>query len=133
MHFHGYQDRTLIDDFYRAADVFVFPSYREPGGNVAYEAMSFALPLVVSDRGGPGSAVDERSGFRVPPRSPDQFAVDLAGAITTLVDDPALRASMGAAARQRVAGLAVWDLKVELLEDLYTELLGAHSIGATPG
>jgi glycosyltransferase involved in cell wall biosynthesis len=91
--------------------------------------MSFGLPLVVSDRGGPGSAVDAHSGFRVAPHSPDHFAVDLAGAITTLVDDPALRASMGAAGRRRVAGLAVWDLKVELLEDLYTELLSAHSIG----
>ena len=58
----------MIDDFYRAADVFVFPSYREPGGNVVFEAMSFGLPLVVGDRGGPGSAVDERSGIRVPPR-----------------------------------------------------------------
>ena len=32
---------------YRAADVFVFPSFREAGGNVAFEAMGWGLPLIV--------------------------------------------------------------------------------------
>ena len=68
--FHGRLDRAEVDDYYRAADIFVFPSYREPGGNVVFEAMSHGLPLVVSDRGGPGSAVDDSSGIRVTPVTP---------------------------------------------------------------
>ncbi|HST65842.1 MAG TPA: glycosyltransferase, partial [Mycobacteriales bacterium] len=68
--FHGRLPRAEVADFYRRADVFVFPSYREPGGNVAFEAMGYGLPLVVCDRGGPGAAVDDSCGIRVPARTP---------------------------------------------------------------
>ena len=81
-----------VEEFYRSADMFVFPSYREPGGNVIFEAMGHGLPLVVSDRGGPGAAVDETCGIRVHPASPDQYAQDLAYGVARLVRAPALRA-----------------------------------------
>ena len=94
--FHGWLPRERIDAFYREADLFVFPSYREPGGNVTFEAMGHGLPLVVSDRGGPGAMVDETCGIRVHPESPDQYAQDLASAVARLVRDPALRTALGA-------------------------------------
>jgi len=125
--FHGRQPRERVDDFYRAADVFVFPSYREPGGNVVLEAMGYGLPLVVSDRGGPASSVDETCAIRVHPETPDQYARELAVAITRLVDDRGLRQQMGGAARDRVADIALWDRKVERLEALYDEVLRANS------
>jgi len=120
--FHGWQARERVQDFYRAADVFVFPSYREPGGNVVFESMGYSLPLVVSDLGGPGYVVDESCGISVNPQSPEQYAHDLAAAITRLVDDPELRARLGAGARRRVAEIALWDRKVERLEAIYDEL-----------
>ena len=123
--FHGRVPRERVDDFYRSADVFVFPSYREPGGNVVWEAMGYGLPVVVADRGGPGESVDDASGFRIHPRTPDQFAADIAAALTRLVDEPDLRSQMGAAARTRVAGLALWDLKIERLEGWYAEIVAA--------
>jgi glycosyltransferase involved in cell wall biosynthesis len=121
--FHGWQPRERVQDFYRDADIFVFPSYREPGGNVVFESMGYGLPLVVSDLGGPGFVVDESCGIRVHPESPEQYARDLAAAITRLVDDPELRARLGAGARRRVTEIAVWDRKVEQLEALYDDLL----------
>jgi glycosyltransferase involved in cell wall biosynthesis len=121
--FHGRQPHDDVERFYRNADVFVFPSYREPGGNVVFESMGYGVPLVVSDRGGPGSFVDDTCAIRVHPENPDQYADDLAAAITRLVDDPGLRAQMGAAARKRVAETALWDRKVERLEALYDQVL----------
>jgi glycosyltransferase involved in cell wall biosynthesis len=121
--FHGRQPRERVEDFYRAADVFVFPSYREPGGNVTFESMGYGLPLIVTDLGGPGNVVDDTCGIRVHPVDPEQFADDLAAAITRLADDPELRARLGAAGRKRVAEIAVWDRKVEQLEALYDDLL----------
>ena len=121
--FHGRQPRERVAGFYRDADIFVFPSYREPGGNVVFESMGYGLPLVVSDLGGPGSFVDDECAIRVHPESPDQYANDLAAAITRLVDDPRLRARMGSAARKRVAETGLWDRKVEQLEALYDDLL----------
>ena len=74
--FHGAVPRDVVDGFYARADVFVFPSYREPGGNVALEAMSYGLPLVVCERGGPGANVDESCAFRLAADSPEQLAWD---------------------------------------------------------
>jgi glycosyltransferase involved in cell wall biosynthesis len=120
----GRVPHAAVADLYRAADAFVFPSYREPGGIVVTEAMSFGLPLVVSDRGGPGHTVDEASGIRVPIRgTPEQYADDIAAAVRRLVESPSLRASMGMAARERIAEVALWDRKIARLQELYDEVL----------
>ncbi len=121
--FHGHREREEVEEFYRAADIFVFPSYREPGGNVTFEAMAAGLPLVVCDRGGPGSAVDESCGIRLCPISPEQYAQDIASAIRRLVEHRDLRLSLGEQARRRVAEIALWDRKVDHLESLYATVL----------
>lgn len=121
--FHGWVARPQTVDHYRWADVFLFPSYREPGGNVAFEAMGHGLPLVVSDVGGPAQVVDDSCGFRVPAQSPQQYATDLAEAVRRLVEDPPLRRAMGHAARRRVEEIALWDAKVRHLDALFCDLL----------
>jgi glycosyltransferase involved in cell wall biosynthesis len=123
--FHGWRPRNQVEDFYRIADMFVFPSYCEPGGNVVFEAMANALPLVVSDRGGPGRAVDETCGIRVHPVTPEQYASQLAEAVRRLVENRDLRLTLGQAARQRVADIALWNRKIDHLDKLYAEVLGS--------
>lgn len=125
--FHGYVERRLVDDFYRQADIFLFPSYREPGGNVVFEAMGFGLPLIVSDNGGPGAVVDDASGIRLHPTAPEQYAQDIAGAIEALVRDSARRLTMGEAARGRVQEVALWDKKVERFEEICAEILASSA------
>jgi glycosyltransferase involved in cell wall biosynthesis len=123
VHFRGLLPRREVDEFYRRADVFVFPSYREPGGNVTFEAMSFGLPLIVSDIGGPGYVVDDSCGIRVHPESPDQYARALSDAIVQLAENPVQRRELGAAARQRVGEIALWDSKVRHLEKIFAEVI----------
>jgi glycosyltransferase involved in cell wall biosynthesis len=125
--FHGWLARDRVNDFYRAADIFLFPSYREPGGNVAFEAMGYGLPLVVSDCGGPGNAVDESCGIRVHPDTPQQYSHELGKAIRRLVEDRELRLSLGRGARKRVADIGLWDRKIEQLNLLYAEVLGLEN------
>jgi glycosyltransferase involved in cell wall biosynthesis len=131
--FHGRLARAEVDRFYRNADIFVFPSYREPGGNAVFEAMGWGLPLVVCDRGGPAAAVDENSALRITPLDPRQFAAALADAIRRLATDSALRLRLGGAARVRVGVTALWDQKVDLMEKLYYEVLDrvASAAGTT--
>jgi glycosyltransferase involved in cell wall biosynthesis len=124
--FQGRLPRAEIDDFYRRADIFVFPSYREPGGNVTFEAMGYGLPLVVCDRGGPGAVVDDSCGIRVPAVSPAQLAADVAAAIRRLVLEPDLRAALGAKGRQRVAKIGLWDRKIEQIDSVYRQVLSAQ-------
>lgn len=122
--FHGQLPRSEVDAFYRDADIFVFPSYREPGGNVVFEAMGFGLPLIVSDVGGPGHVVDDTCGIRVHPRDPESFAADIADAIGRLAVDVDLRAQLGDGARRRVGAIGMWDGKVEQAEKIYADILG---------
>jgi len=121
--FHGWVPRESTTGFYRSADVFVFPSYREPGGNVVFEAMGLGLPLLVSDRGGPGNVVDQTCGIRLPAVSPDQLSRGIAAAVARLVREPQLRLSLGDGARRRVADIALWDGKVERMETLFGQLI----------
>ena len=120
--FHGSQPRERVEDFYRAADVFVFPSYREPGGNVHFEAMAHGLPLIVSDRGGPAAVVDDTRGIRVSPTGPDQYARDLAEAIRALAGDPIRRAILGSAGRRYAERCGTWASRVKEIERIYGEL-----------
>ncbi len=50
--FLGYIDDHLRDQLYQEAALTVFPSFYEPFGIVALEAMAAGTPVVVSDVGG---------------------------------------------------------------------------------
>ncbi|WP_106816273.1 glycosyltransferase family 4 protein [Microbacterium timonense] len=123
---HGSVPRHVVDEYYRAADVFVFPSYREPGGNVSLEAMSWGLPVVVCRRGGPGANVDESCAFLLEAQTPTQLAADCAAAVRALVEDPSLRARMGEAGRRRVETTHLWSERLDRMDRIYEEL-GAPS------
>ena len=127
VHFHGWLPRPQVEDFYRSADIFVFPSYREPGGNVTFEAMGHGLPLIVSDRGGPGSVVDDTCGIRVHPDTPDQFARDLAAALAILANDPARRLALGQGARRRASEVGLWEAKARQIGSVYAEVLAGST------
>jgi glycosyltransferase involved in cell wall biosynthesis len=130
--FHGRLPRTQVNEFYAAADIFVFPSYREPGGNAPLEAMSYGLPLIVSDLGGPATVVDDSCGIRLHPLSPDQYAQAIAGAIATLVTDPARRHAMGERARQRAGAIALWENKITQIEAIYANVMADDRSSFSP-
>lgn len=120
--FHGAVERSVVDRFYERADIFVFPSYREPGGNVVLEAMAFGLPLVVCDRGGPGANVDDSCAFRLQAVSPNQLAADFARALRILVENPDLRLRMGAASRVYAETNHLWQHRLDRMSAIYDEI-----------
>ena len=85
-----------------AADVFVLPSLAEPFGLVLLEAMALGLPVVATRAGGPLEIiVDGKTGFLVPPSSPNA----LADALQTLLANPALARRMGESGQARFQAL----------------------------
>lgn len=122
--FHGRVPHTDVDAHYSTADVFLFPSYREAGGIVVVEAMSYGLPVIVCDRGGPATTASDASGFLVPAVDPEQYSRALATAMDRLAGDPVLRARMSEEARARIEKTYLWDRRVAWMEALYGRLLG---------
>lgn len=120
--FHGSVHRAVVDEFYARADVFAFPSYREPGGSVVLEAMAAGLPLVVCNRGGPAASTDDSCAIRLPAETPDQLAADCAAALRLLVTDLGLRLRMGAAARRHVGAAHLWSQRIDRMVGLYAEI-----------
>ena len=83
---------------FKAFDVFVLSSRHEGFGRVVAEAMAAGVPAVVSREGAlPELVSDERNGLCATPADAEDFG----GKIGRLLDDPGLRASFGAAARER--------------------------------
>jgi N,N'-diacetylbacillosaminyl-diphospho-undecaprenol alpha-1,3-N-acetylgalactosaminyltransferase len=94
----GFQENVL--PFYAVADLAVLPTYYKEGGypRGLLEPMAMGKPIITTTSEDCRGTVEEgRNGLLVPIR--DSRA--LAQAIATLVDDPALRASMGAYSRTK--------------------------------
>jgi glycosyltransferase involved in cell wall biosynthesis len=88
--------RTDVARILAAADIFCLPSHFEGLPMSVIEAMLTGLPVVATDIRGPREQVrDGETGYLVPARS----VAPLAGALSRLAGDPALRARMGAAGR----------------------------------
>lgn len=107
----GRKTRRELVEILHSSDVLAAPSVPTRGGKregipvVLMEAMASGLPVVASRLSGiPELVEDGRSGILVTPGD----AVALADALASLGADPERRASMGAAARERV--IAAFDL-----------------------
>lgn len=97
VHFLGF--RSDVERVFHAADVHVFPTYREGFPNVPLEAGACGLPTVASRAIGCVDAIAEgRTGLLVPVRD----AGALRDAMARYAADPALRAAHGARARDHV-------------------------------
>jgi N-acetyl-alpha-D-glucosaminyl L-malate synthase BshA len=107
---------TDIEDYLRAADLGLFTSDVESFCLSILEAMCFACPSVATAVGGiPEVVVSNQSGLLVPAGDADAVA----RAVETLIQNPALRAKLGRAARQRARKLFSADAIVPLYERLY--------------
>ncbi|MDD3529090.1 MAG: glycosyltransferase [Gallionellaceae bacterium] len=95
--FLGYLDRQQhLPDAYAAADLFVFASRTETQGLVLLEAMAMGLPVVALAAMGTRDILAPGRGGVAAPDDVEGFA----GVVADLLDDPARRARLAAAARE---------------------------------
>lgn len=123
IHFHGWLPRNDLDEWYRNAHVFLFPSFREPSGNVIFESMRNGLPVITCSVGGPSHVVDDSCGIRASPTNPEDYAIALAAAITELASDSERLFSMSNAATKRIEKIGLWENKIRDLMSLYSDVV----------
>ncbi|GEM_PF-3258126 len=93
--FHGKLPRDQIDDFYRKSDIFLFPSIKEATGNVFLEAMSFSLPIISVNNGGPKYILPNEGTLRVEINNSDTMIKNIAAHSIKLLNSGELRNKMG--------------------------------------
>jgi len=69
------------------ADVLVFPSLREFGGGVIFEALGLGAVPVVADFGGPGDIVTPQVGYKIPLTNEADLILKLESVLKHLADD----------------------------------------------
>ncbi len=125
--FPGYQED--VGPLFAAFDVFVLPSGNEGTPVTAIEALAGGCPVVATRVGGvPDVVRDGEDGFLVEPGSVDELGDRLA----RLARDPALRARMGAAGRERMRARYAVGRLIDDVDALYRELLERKGLAPPP-
>ena len=116
----GVSDEELAR-YYGEAEVAVVPSLYEGFSLPAIEAMSCGVPVVATTGGALPEVVgtDNETGLLVTPDDPEALVV----AIRRLLDDPELRARLGAAGRERVVSRFTWQVTAKGTAACYDAIL----------
>jgi glycogen(starch) synthase len=110
---------------YAACDLAVFPSYYEPFGIVALEAMSMEKPVVVGAAGVSGMREivvccgEEQCGYHIDPNNP----TDIAWGVVSALENPERRVWLGKNGRKRVLAEFTWSRIAEKTIQLYEKIL----------
>jgi glycosyltransferase involved in cell wall biosynthesis len=122
VHFAGWVED--LASLYAASDVVVLSSRNEGTPVALIEASAAGVPVVATDVGGVADVVlQERTGRIVPPGD----AASLADAVICLLNDPGLRARMGASGRHHVSQRFSSGRLVTDIVSLYEEALERRS------
>jgi glycosyltransferase involved in cell wall biosynthesis len=97
----------------RSADVLVFPSVRDFGGGVIFEALAAGAVPVVADFGGPGDVVHSGIGYKMPLTNENDFVAQMEKILTELVEN---RGQLERLRRQGIAyarEFLTWEAKAQ--------------------
>jgi glycosyltransferase involved in cell wall biosynthesis len=118
--FCGWVSHAEVLTRLRSADVMVFPSVRDFGAGVVFEALATGAVPVVADFGGPGDIVHPEVGYRVPLTNEGDFVAQMEKILTDLAGNRdllnRLRQQGMSYARERLT----WDAKAQSTTQVLT-------------
>ena len=122
--FAGWLNHEQVFSHLRSADVLVFPSLKDFGGGVVFEALASGAVPVVVDFGGPGDTVSEDVGYKVPLTTESEIVSGIESILKELAADRdhlgRLRRRGMAYARERLT----WDAKAETTTQVLNWVVG---------
>lgn len=111
--FPGWLSHSDVLRHMRSADVFVFPSLRDNGAGVVFEALACGAVPIVADFGGPGDIVRPDVGYKAPLTNESDIVKHIEKALTELANNrdhlERLRCQGMSYARERLT----WDAKAQ--------------------
>ncbi len=127
VHFTGFVDEPTLTSLYKSSAAFVLPSYYEPFGIVALEAMASRAPVVASDVGGLSELIqDGVTGLKVPAADPHALAKGL----LRVLEDAAFADILRENAYRSVQNKYHWELVADKTIETYN-LVSAGSPRST--
>jgi L-malate glycosyltransferase len=119
-------ERDDVPEVVRGLDVLLLPSWEEPFGRAAIEAMALEVPVVATTIGGPAEIVaDGREGYLAEPRQPRAWA----DAINAVLQSADRGAAMGRAGRRRVERKFTIAQHVSAIREVYRRACDAAAGG----
>lgn len=117
--------QQVLFQMYRDYDVFLFPSLHDSGGEVVLEALSYGLPVICLDSGGPKEMVDSSCGavIRTDYGGEHEVVTEIAVTLLRMLDNPDMLQQMRKNAILK-AQTQTWDKVKErayemIADDLY--------------
>jgi glycosyltransferase involved in cell wall biosynthesis len=100
--------REQLFRMYSQFDLFLFPSLHDSGGMAVLEAMSFGLPVLCLDLGGPAISVDSTCGKVIPTnrRTEEEVVSTISSSLSQLLSDRSLLEPLSLAAASRVSSFS---------------------------
>lgn len=126
--FVGFVDRQKVDQYYAAADLFVFSSITETQGLVVQEAMAYGLPAVVVAGGGAGASLEPGVNGELVKNDADEFA----DAVLAILRDRDLYELLSAGASRSVRQFTTAAMADKMVQ-LYRDVLGGRSPSSVEG
>ncbi len=121
VNFHGNVPYEKVEEYYREADIFLYPSLTEASGNVLLEAMKNRLPIVSVDNGGPKYMCPDEGAVKVKIDHPENMVRELSAGIRDLIENPGKAAEMGEINYRHCRDHYSWDVLENKIMSLVEE------------
>jgi D-inositol-3-phosphate glycosyltransferase len=123
--FAGRKDRDRLKFYYAASDLFITTPWYEPFGITPLEAMACGTPVIGANVGGIKYSIKENeTGLLVNPHNP----IELAGAVTDLLNDPGRLDEMSTKAIDRVNEHFTWAKVAQQISVVYKAMMPVAKI-----
>jgi len=111
--FAGWLSHAEVLRLLRSADIFLFPSLRDNGAGVVFEALATGVVPVVADFGGPGDIVHSEVGYKVPLSNESEFVSQMETILTELAGNRDLLNRLREQGMSYARECLTWDAKAE--------------------
>jgi glycosyltransferase involved in cell wall biosynthesis len=122
--FCGWLSHSETMQCLRKADVLVFPSIREFGGGVVFEALGLGVVPIVADFGGPGDIVHPQVGYTVSVTNENDMVCQIEKVLAELANDRDLLCRLSQEGVKYAQETLSWDGKGKIVSNILFWAIG---------